>query len=201
MKRLLYIFSSCLALMLLMQSCISRIQDQEAYQQWYQENQADLVSDKQVGSFQFQLSYLPSSILLMQEYGEAVQARPDYDSLLADRAAFDYYALRIYNMQEPASILTHSAWNIEDYQHRIQYLAFDMQQDIKLLSGSDTTACALYHFERSYDVKPYTTLMLAFPAQELSSTFLYDDQIWGLGPVMFATPKLEHPLHHNSNRS
>jgi hypothetical protein len=130
----------------------------------------------------------------MQEHGAEIVQSPAWDSLVADRGDFDYYSLRIVSKEGNIPVLKHPAWTIGDYQQRVQHIAFDMQQDIKLLRGQDTSHCALYHFERSYDVTPFTTLMLAFPADADAgeATFLYDDKALGLGPVMMPArrPKL-----------
>lgn len=185
----LYIGAALTVAMLAFAACTSNRVQPNDYLEWYQQYSDDFVSTKSVGPFGFQLTYLPTEVLVMQEHGADIVKSPQWDSLVSDRGNFDYYSLRIVNTEGNMPILKHPAWNIDDYQQRVQYLAFQMQQDIKLLRGQDTSHCALYHFERSYDVTPFTTLMLAFPSGEPSATFLYDDQVFGLGPVMMPARK------------
>lgn len=171
-------------------SCATSSVRPEGYLDWYKQHSEDFVSRKSVGPFGFQLTYLPAELLVMQEHGSEIAESPQWDSLVADRGDFDYYSLRLVSKESNIPILKHPAWNIDDYQERVQYMAFTMQKNIKMLHGSDTAQCALYHFERSYDVTPFSTLMLAFPrTSEASATLLYDDQVLGLGPVMMPAHK------------
>jgi hypothetical protein len=181
-------------------ACTSKRVQPNNYLDWYKQHSDDFVSSKSVGPFGFQLTYLPVEILVLQEYGAEAATSPAWDSLLADRGDFDYYSLRIVSKESNTPILKHPAWSIQDYQQRVQYMAFQMQHDIKLLRGSDTSHCALYHFERSYDVTPFTTLMLAFPSGEQTATFLYNDQVLGLGPVMMPARKPESQSIPTFNR-
>ena len=72
-------------------------------------------------------------------------------------------------------------------QERLYYLSFQMKENIRLLQGQDTLAPVLYHFERSFDLSPHRTFVLAFeaPKSEPSKdrTFILDSPILGTGPL------------------
>ena len=60
-------------------------------------------------------------------------------------------------------LLKYDLHSRKEYEDRVNYFAFGMQNDIRLVQGGDTLPCQLFHFERVYDVAPYATFLLAFP--------------------------------------
>ena len=74
------------------------------------------------------------------------------------------------------------------YEDGVKYLAFTIQQDFKVVTGSgDTIACAGVQFERNYKVAPFKRAMLYFgeipPDDQIQ--LLYNDQLFGSGMIKF----------------
>ena len=78
--------------------------------------------------------------------------------------------------------------DISQYHRRLEYYTSHVQRDLKLVVGSDTLDCSLSHFERTYGVAPYNTLVLAFDGGQESEegfSLIYDDRVLGLGRTKF----------------
>ena len=72
-------------------------------------------------------------------------------------------------------------------QQRLYYLSFQMKENIRLIQGQDTLAPVLYHFERSFDLSPHRTFVMAFEEPLSKSpedrTFILDSPVLGTGPL------------------
>lgn len=90
-----------------------------------------------------------------------------------------------------------------DYKGRVEYYAFKFEKDIIMVTGNDTIPCSIFHFERTFDVAPYSSFLLGFkiPVKDKRKdrTIIIDDQIFNKGTVKFlfsekrisTLPKLE----------
>jgi hypothetical protein len=99
-----------------------------------------------------------------------------------------YYNLRIELKDGTGELLKHGATSAADYKGRVNYFAFAMQNDIKLVEGDDTVPCLLFHYERAYDVAPYGTFLLAFPLPKNSKTdrtLIFTDHGFNKGIIKF----------------
>ncbi len=79
-----------------------------------------------------------------------------------------------------------------DYQNLVQYFSYDLQNDIQLVQSTDTIKCGLFHFESTYDVAPFNNFLTRFDttkAYEDDIEFIYDDKLFGIGPVKFTIQK------------
>src|SRR5690606_6843962 len=69
----------------------------------------------------------------------------------------------------------------EDYYHRLKYFSFDIQNDLSLVDGKDSSKCVFSHFERTYGITPYIKIVLAFDKNKESTNdlfFVYHDHIF-----------------------
>ena len=63
-----------------------------------------------------------------------------------------------------------------------------MQNDLFLVRDQDTIPCSLYHFERTYNIAPYCTLLLGFDKKfkKFSSyQILYVDRLFSNKIITF----------------
>jgi len=74
------------------------------------------------------------------------------------------------------------------YKSAVEYLAFDIQQDFKIVADQkDTIACAGVVFERNYQLAPYKRVLLHFGGVPADSDvqLIYNDQLFGNGLIKF----------------
>ncbi len=74
----------------------------------------------------------------------------------------------------------------QEYSSRLQYFSDLAESDMRLVEGSDTLSCALFHFERNYGVAPYNKIVLAFPKigeAIQTKTFVFNEQALGIGKI------------------
>jgi len=84
----------------------------------------------------------------------------------------------------------------------VSYLAFDIQEDFKLVNSSGDTIKANYSmYERNYHVAPFERLLLNFSGISSGEalTILYKDKIFGKGDFIFEFPSDEFIITHTQN--
>lgn len=145
-----------------------------------------LVIERTFDGVQFQAQYRPADYLASVDllrnpalaYGEVIK---EIDSL-------QYFCFRIGNESHSDDVLKRNITTGEEYIKRLEYLAFAARNDFMLVSGNDSLRCSLYHFERSHNLAPYHTIIMAFPAikrSDLGRTLSYNDQLFGSGRINF----------------
>ena len=100
----------------------------------------------------------------------------------------EYFTFRIESLKEKEELLKVGLKSESDYYSRIEYFSFKAQNDFKLIRGTDTLNCNLYHYERVYGLAPYATMLLGFPAQENKNTkqdmyLLFEDKTFKNGHI------------------
>jgi LSD1 subclass zinc finger protein len=99
----------------------------------------------------------------------------------------EYYQLRLLS-DAPDPLLAGGA-DQNLWHQRNDFLMFGQRDFVYLLRGSDTVRCSMYQFVNYDGLAPYADIMLGFASDSISSTIdrelVYDDQVFGLGPVHF----------------
>lgn len=100
-----------------------------------------------------------------------------------------YFDLKILLKDNEGELLKAGLNSREEYDRRVKYFSFGMQQDIRLVDGQDTLPCVMYHFERAYDVTPVCTLLLGFERADKNAerpkTLLFYDKVFNNGLLKF----------------
>jgi len=159
------------------------------YVQWLQDKDNGIKKEKNIDDITFSLQYKPAEyIVCMEEKKDQIS-----DSLLKKQqeefSDMEYYDLTIALSEGQGELLKHDLTSITQYDERVQYFAFDMQQDIKLIEDGDTIPCSLYHFERTYDVAPYSKFLLGFVkgknAEPKERILTFYDKVFNKGLIKF----------------
>lgn len=190
MKAKYYIFLLILFSALI--GCKETILHPVEYIKWVENTENGLCIEKELNNYYFRLQYKPSNYVVLRELG----LEKSYDGNLfnkrkAELDSFYYFNLDISSADKSQSILSNQLKNNEEYYARLNYFTSFAQSDIKLISSDDTIACALYHFERTYDLSPFNTIVIGFK-QPKGKDFLkhdlqilFDDQILSVGQINF----------------
>lgn len=147
-----------------------------------------LAKTKTIGALKVELKYKPLDFLIANELRTNQIEEERYQNHYQELEGLQYYNLKLSLPQLPnQNITTYQVKNDEGLQERLYYLSFKMKEDIRLVQGTDTLAPVLYHFERSYDLAPHRTFVLAFdetnPEKTVDKTFVLDAPIFGTGPI------------------
>ena len=159
------------------------------YVRWVKDPAHGLVQTKTINALEFTAQYKPLDFVVAQEERTPTLAQSVLEAkkeALGDHHL--YYNFRIKNTEGQLSPVGSGASSDLEYQRRLGYFTFDIQQDLYLLHGQDTFPCTLFQFVRSYDVAPYVEFALGFqkPAQTTihkDITFVFEDRILGVGPT------------------
>jgi hypothetical protein len=71
------------------------------------------------------------------------------------------------------------------YQQRVYQLSYQLQENIYLEQDGGRLPCVLYHFERSYDLRPERVVVLAFETKKPGrpSSLIIDSELFANQPV------------------
>ncbi|MEO5645219.1 MAG: hypothetical protein ABIS12_17995 [Bacteroidia bacterium] len=164
------------------------------FKTWYDSEENPSRRSQTIGENTYRLVHIPKSLLALREAGvnsndSVIKATEEHYSEL------EYFQLEIGGNQN-GELLKQNLTDVAEYNRRVTYCAFDMQQDIHLVTdGQDSIPCALFHFERAYDVAPVGNFMIAFDKKRIATakkiTLVFTDNLFKNGIVKFSYLKEE----------
>lgn len=180
------VFIICL---LLLNSCNNKKQEltPSKYVQWVKKSTNGLFQSKTLNDFEFSVQYKPIDFIIAQEERSPTLSKDVLEKRKKELGRdFLYYNFRIKNREGNLSPVGSGAHSEQEYQRRLGYFTFDMQEDLYLIHGVDTLPCALFQFVRNYDIAPYVEFALGFKKDpkiiiNQDITFVFEDRILGVG--------------------
>lgn len=158
------------------------------YMQWVKDEENGLHVSKRMGDHIFSLQYKPSEFeaLLHMKNNEVSRLRLNQATASMNELQYYTFCISSPGKKDPAAS---AAVDDADYNQRLNYLMFDMQNDFMLIDGKDTLTCAFYHYERNFNVSPDNNILLGFEQVNTSNqiqdkTILYDDHLLETGAVL-----------------
>jgi len=169
-------------------SCKQTTLSQEAYATYIDSDKSELVQSKEIGNFTIQCEYKTPEYIALKESNK--------DGHLVNQSKIDEYKNTFHfymklSSSKQTDFLKEGIENAEEYGHRLAYFTEHIQNNISLVLGTDTLPCSYSYFERNYGVQKVSTLLVGFDKintdlQTMPSiSFIYDDQVLGVGPVIF----------------
>ncbi|MFL5763544.1 MAG: hypothetical protein ACJ77K_06335 [Bacteroidia bacterium] len=159
------------------------------YAAWVQNEENDLVKNKTINDVNYQVAFLPVEFMAYTELKHQEYTEQQFKETKAHYAGMSYFKLRIEVKDHTGEILKYELSSAQQYNQRLDYMAFRMQNDLCIVQGKDTLYPGLYHFERSYDLAPFADVMLAFDNQkfhpEEEFTIVYNDQLFNKGYLKY----------------
>ena len=132
-----------------------------------------LLQSKTQGQTKAEVQYKPIPFLIANEFRRNQITEEEYHKRYEELKGSQYYNLKIeLPGLEGQNLVNYNIKNEEELQRRLYYLSFGIKNDIQLVEGSDTLRPMICHFERSYDLAPHRTFVLAFEQKE--ETAMYD---------------------------
>ncbi|MCW3084172.1 MAG: hypothetical protein JWP12_1538 [Bacteroidetes bacterium] len=163
--------------------------DAAAYVRWMQDPENGLKKEKKIDELTFSVQYKTPEYVTCME----LRGRPCTDSVLRKNIGelkdMQYYDLKILLNDGSSELLKYKNTSPQQYNDRVNYFAFGMQNDLALVDGNDTLRCDLYHYERAYDVTPSATMLLGFIKKSNNDkndkTLIFYDRTFNKGMLKF----------------
>lgn len=156
-------------------------------------NQAlnSLTKKKEISEINYQLKHLPAEYMVSNELKKVQVSKEELDSLIPQYDGMEYYELRISVDDFYEETAKYGVYDLAEYQQRIAYMSFGMQNDLSLkVNGDKEIPCELFHFERTYGIAPYATFLFGFSKEEMGDdvaerTVILNDNLFNKGLVKF----------------
>lgn len=171
------------------------VMEVKEYLAWVQDSENGFKKEKTIDNLTFSVQYKPYEYIICME--EKKEELPDtlMKSKIDQINDMQYYNLKIELNEGSGELLKYQLTSQQQYQQRVNYFSFNMQNDIQLVEGKDTLPCVLYHFERAYDIAPSSMFLLGFPLSKSKSqqekTILVYDKTFHKGLLKFTFKKNE----------
>lgn len=150
--------------------CGKQTLDPSDYVSWVNDEENGLVKKKTIHPLEIEVIYKPLPYVIANEKKTNNIPQLIYDARVAELEGMQYYTLKLGIVGGQHNITNFEIEDEIQQQDRNAYLSFAMQKDIKLVEGGDTLPCRLFHFERSYDLVPQRTFVLAFEQKKENIT-------------------------------
>jgi hypothetical protein len=162
--------------------------DPQNYMAWCENKENGLIADKQIGNFSFSAFYKTNAYQALKESIDLDSLNEtEFNKTLNEYGDMQYFSFRITDTKGNQELLKTNLKSESEYYARIEYLSFKMQDNFKLIDGTDTLKCSLYHFERVYGLAPYATFVLGFPKSKTSEingkSLVYEDNLFNNGLI------------------
>lgn len=161
----------------------------EEFVKWVGDKQNDLSKSKEISEMKYHLTYVPKECMAFLELKDEAYTPEQFNNSLNSYKTMSYFNFRIELKDGKGELLKYNLTSPQQYTERINYVSFGMQKDIFLVQEKDTLLPGLYHFERIFDVAPFTTVMLAFDNEkfdpEKEFTIVYNDRLFNKGYIKY----------------
>lgn len=166
------------------------------YMRWVENKDNGLQVEKKIGEVTFSALYKPYEYLAIMETGKENLTSAKLKERIHAYEGLQYFTFKIEANNTQKELLKTGIHSEQDYYSRLEYFSFEMQKDFKLIEGTDTLDCVLYHFERIYGLAPVATVVLGFPLtkgdlqeSKINKTIGYTDRVFGAGNVYMTIRK------------
>lgn len=160
---------------------------------WCGDEKNGLVLKKEVSELEFQLSYMPAHTMAYLELRNESYDIERFNKVAEYYSEMVYFNFRIKLKENSGELLKYRLQSPQQYDERVKYISFAMQNDFYIVQKKDTIRPGLYQFERIYEIAPMATLMMAFDKKKLNIneeiTLVYNDKLFNKGYVKFLIDK------------
>ena len=155
-----------------------------------------LTVTKEIGNFLFSVIYKPLDFVAMINLEKDSVKYMNVNKERSEIAGMQYFTLKLEARDFNDELLKFNLNSDRQYEDRVNYFAFRMQQDIQLIEGKDTLNCELFHFERNYGAAPYASFILGF--ENTGDTNRIYDKTISLNEKVFGTGKVNITISKES---
>jgi hypothetical protein len=161
----------------------------DQYVIWVRNTENDLSKIKEISDINYRLSYMPKEYMTYLELKNEKYTKEQFQKVEKNYSDMSYFNFRIELKEGQGELLKYNLSSAQQYNDRITYMSFEMQKDIILVQNHDTIYPGLFHFERIFEVAPYTTVMFAFDNKKFNPqnefTVVYNDRLFKKGYIKY----------------
>ena len=156
---------------------------------WCSDETNQLNKSKEISEVKYHLKYLPKESMAMLDLRTQKYDYNKFQSTCEYYTELTYFNFKIEIPQASGELLKYQLKSPQQYEDRIKYMSFEMQNDIYLVQGGDTLRPGLYQFERIFEVAPFATAMMAFDNKKFNKekefTIVFNDKLFDKGLIKF----------------
>lgn len=156
--------------------------------QWFENDENEMIQTKTIGAIQFIAFYTPVKYKAAKELQVNHTDSVSYKLKLKEAGDMEYFTFRIKCLTDNTELLKFGITNEGEYYQRLEYFSFKMQDDFKMVEGSDTLSCSLFHYERVYGLSPHATFLIGFPKRKglKDISLIYNDKVFNKGNIILS---------------
>src|SRR3954471_7951859 len=165
------------------------------YEAWVENPKNGLCVERKMNPLSFSIQYKPLEYIVIKEEKSNSIMQSKINSRSNVLKKMQYFGLRI-KTAEGGDILAVNSPAEQEYLQRQNYLMNDFQNDIQLVDGKDTLACALFQAVGNYGLAPYIDFMMGFETKDSipkhilnDKEVIVDDRVFGNGILKFIIKK------------
>ncbi len=164
--------------------------DGKEYLSWVKNPDNGLMLTKKLGGISYSAQYKPYDFIVLNEQKEYNLPKTIVENREKELKGMIYYNIRISTLDQ-TDILAKGVNDKSIYTQRLNYLSYDFQNNISLVTETDSVNCGLYHFVQTYGITPYIDMVVGFAAEQIatSQTLVIDDRVFGNGIIKFYIDK------------
>ena len=156
---------------------------------WYGNTENHLRKSKDISELRYTLSYMPAENMAFLELRSEQYDYSRFQKTCESYSELTYFNLKIELPNGSGELIKHNLQTAAQYDSRVKYTSFEMQNDIYLIQGNDTLRPGLYQCERIFEVAPYLTASIAFDNEKFDKTkgltIVFNDRLFEKGFIKF----------------
>lgn len=156
---------------------------------WCTDENNGLVKIKTITDLNYSISYMPSGSMAALELRTEKYDLQSFLKVMDHYTDMSYFKLKIESPSHSGELLKYKLLSPHQYESRIKYLSFEMQNDIYIIQDNDTLRPGLYQYERAFEAAPYATIMMGFDNKKFNKekqlTLCFNDRLFEKGYIKF----------------
>lgn len=140
----------------------------EKYSEWATSLESGLSKTLSSEGYDYNIKYEPLPLVALKRNGSDIE-KEELDKFLSDAKGTHYFLMEV-SVTTGEDLITYQAISHAEMQRKIHYFAYRLQGDISFRMGKETFPCDIFHFERSFDLKPSRTFVIGFNSNETDSS-------------------------------
>lgn len=133
----------------------------------YKKHQGKLVKNIAVHELNYSVAYVPVEMKIINLQKKKALSKVEINAIYAEYKKSKEFLLQLSISQFTNEWLKNRLDEGMDYSERVEYISFQMKNDIKfVLDKKDTIPCSNYIYERNFGTSPVTSIIIGFDTEK-----------------------------------
>jgi len=134
-----------------------------AYLKWMSDSNNGMVKQKEINGLIYEVKYLTPESMALNELRTTDPGKENFEKVEKRYKGMDYFIIRLFD-KSGSHIHNYLQKEGRDPDAVEAYLNYSAEKDWQMLSGNDTTKCALFTFSKTYGVSNEFACEMAYAA-------------------------------------